>query len=185
MAKPETIDDVPGFDDIEPRPRVAEEQVGSGGGGQQRPEPEREAEAGAAEEQGIVTAEPEPAPKPTYPDGGIPRVVMTVTDEADRTLLMKVPVKRDVALTRVAGIQIDGLYMVTGIHTPRGPVQRMQRVRLEVDPQATWGDAILEALQQYDAHRDEAKELAVAAVLDETAPTIVRAAAMPRPEILA
>lgn len=115
---------------------------------------------------------------------GAPRVTLAVDDGAGRQLAVSLPVVRDLDLSRVAGLEVVGVYRVK-IPLPSGQVMiRPQVVPLVVDRASTLADVAVEAFRIYDDHKDEARRLAMEAATEESRPKIVTAGAIPVPKIL-
>ena len=141
--------------DPEPEP-VTEEELLAKQAALDVPPPERE----VAGEQPVG----DPPEAPVKPSGK-PRVALSVSDEVGRKLVVHIPLK-DVPLHAVAGIEVEGLYVVK-VPTNRGVAQVMQTIDIDVPHDFTLADAVHYAMARYDDHKDEAREAGRAAVLEQ------------------
>ena len=139
----------------EPEP-VTEEELLAKQAALDVPPPERE----VAGEQPVG----DPPEAPVKP-GGTPRVALSVSDEVGRKLVVHIPLK-DVPLHAVAGIEVEGLYVVE-VRTNRGVAQVMQTIDIDVPHDFTLADAVHYAMARYDDHKDEARDAGRAAVLEQ------------------
>ena len=123
--------------------------------------------------------EPEPVAEDVRVPGGEPCIAVHVDDGAGRNIVLSVPLVRDIPLSRVAGINAVGVYSVT-LQTPRGVAQAQVPVELDVDPSSTMYDAAVEALRQYDDHKQEAEDSGKADLYEKMRPHVQPAGQMPR-----